>query len=178
MPANIEIKARLHCPEEITARVRALAGAPAGTFSQEDLFFRVPRGRLKMRTECDNPVEFIYYQRANHGSPMYSAYFRSTPENSSNTEAELRRLFGTKGIVRKKRTLFWLCGARIHIDDVEGLGHFLEVEVPVAGLTKEHHAKALAEKIVSSLGLCSRDFVCKAYEELLAEGERAVAAGV
>ncbi len=170
MPANIEIKARVHCPEEIHARVRALAGSPAGTFCQEDVFFKVPRGRLKMRIQSDNSVEFIYYQRTDKGVPMYSAYFRTKPENSNDTEAELRRLFGTKRTVRKTRTLFWLDGARIHVDDVEGLGHFLEIEVPVSSPTKTHHAKALADKIISSLAIPADDFICQAYEELLANG--------
>jgi predicted adenylyl cyclase CyaB len=168
MPANIEIKARVHSPNEVSARVRALAGDPAGTFCQEDVFFRVPRGRLKMRVQSDNSVEFIYYQRSEHSVPMYSAYFRASPANSNETENELRRLFGTKGTVRKTRTLFWLNGARIHVDDVEGLGHFLEIEVPVSNPSRAHHARALADEIISCLRIPSEDFVCQAYEELLA----------
>jgi adenylate cyclase len=168
MPANIEVKVRLHEPEEMAARVKAVAGEPTAVFSQEDVFFQVPRGRLKMRLTSDSEAEFIYYQRVNQPGPRYSGYFSYRPADSARVEAELSTLFGIKGSVKKKRRLFWLEGARIHLDEVDGLGQFLEVEVPISHPSATHRASALAEKIIARLGIRSSDFEPKAYEELLA----------
>jgi adenylate cyclase len=152
----------------MAARVREVAGEPARVFSQEDVFFQVPRGRLKMRLESDSQAEFIYYQRADKPGPRFSSYFRYRPSNAVEVEAELSCLFGKKGIVKKTRKLFWLEGARIHLDEVQGLGQFLEVEVPISRPSEIHHASALAYRIISSLRIERSDFESRAYEELLA----------
>jgi len=106
MPANIEVKVRLHRPEEMAARVREVAGEPARVFSQEDVFFQVPRGRLKMRLESDSQAEFIYYQRADKPGPRFSSYFRYRPSNAVEVEAELSCLFGRKVSSRRHENCF------------------------------------------------------------------------
>jgi len=167
MPANIEVKARVRTLDKLQERIQSMAGEPAGKFIQEDVFFDVPRGRLKMRAETNRPKEFIYYQRADETGPKYSAYFRHESADPLGTEEELRRLFGAKATVRKMRTLYWLEGARIHLDNVEGLGFFVEIEVPVKP-GHVHRARALAQHLIERLGIAREDFIPVAYEELLA----------
>jgi adenylate cyclase class IV len=49
MPTNVEIKARLRNPARLKSLAEALALTPSQIILQEDIFFEVPRGRLKLR---------------------------------------------------------------------------------------------------------------------------------
>ncbi len=170
MPANIEVKARVPVVAILEDRLGALAGEPAANVTQEDVFFAVPKGRLKLRRESNQSGEFIYYQRADESGPKYSAYFRSRPDDLAETEDELRRLFGAKAIVRKTRRLYWVEGARIHLDEVDGLGSFVEIEVPVRD-DGEHRARAQAAHLMKLLGIDDEDLVSEAYEDLLTSAQ-------
>ena len=140
---------------------------PAGVLRQVDTFFRVPSGRLKLRDFGDGSGELISYRRADEACARRSDY-RIIPTHDPAALAELlAHALGACGVVRKTRTLLLWRSTRIHLDEVEGLGRFVELETVLERLTEvaaaeEHRALA------SALGLRSEDVVPEAYVDLLA----------
>jgi predicted adenylyl cyclase CyaB len=171
MARNIEIKARVADPEELRARIAMLAGSDAERLIQRDTFFEVPSGRLKLREFSDRSAELIFYERSNQAGPRRSSYTRSAvPEPASMSEL-LGRLFPVKAVVRKKREV-WLHGpTRIHLDEVEGLGSFVELEVVLGENESDADGERIAAELMSVLGIRPESLVGSAYVDLLIEGD-------
>lgn len=130
---NLEFKAELRDPTLARSICRSLRAAWIAEVQQVDTYYRVPSGRLKKREQFGEPVEFIFYERPNRASPKISTF-----EIYSQEQADER--FGSTPlpiwtIVRKAREIFILGHTRIHLDKVEGLGTFLELESIVS---KQH----------------------------------------
>lgn len=177
MPRNIEIKARISSVEALRPRAEALAGAPAQLIVQDDSFFSVPHGRLKLREFADGSAELIHYHRADSTEAKASDYVRvPAPEPAALREA-LARACGLQGRVQKQR---WLClvgATRIHIDRVQGLGDFMELEVVLQDGQTDAEGQAIAEALMLQLGLGSSgnpaenpaERLAGAYLDLLAQ---------
>ena len=132
MPRNIEIKARIESVESITPKAAAIAKAGPIEIAQDDTFFRCEAGRLKLRVLTSDSAELIFYRRANQRGPQESFYLRSPSAAPDSLRECLSLAYGQVGRVRKQRTLFLVDRTRLHLDRVEGLGHFLELEIPLA----------------------------------------------
>jgi predicted adenylyl cyclase CyaB len=129
MPTNLELKARYPSLQKAHERAAACGAARHGTHLQQDTYFRVPRGRLKLReTEGETP-ELIYYERSEETNERWSRYTREQVTEAGGISRVLSGAFGVLAVVRKRRELYLFRDARIHIDDVEGLGTFVEFEV-------------------------------------------------
>ena len=99
-------------------------------FRQQDFFYDVPRGRLKLRQFDDGtPAELIFYQRDDRDGPKASYYTRSPVTNPEAMHALLATALTTRGIVTKERHVYLTGRTRIHLDRVDGLGDFVELEV-------------------------------------------------
>jgi predicted adenylyl cyclase CyaB len=129
MPTNLELKSRYPSPQKAHAVARAFGAAHRGTLIQEDTYFRVPRGRLKLREAEGETAELIYYERAEETTERWSSFTRVPVTEAAGLRRVLAEAFGVLVVVRKRRDLYLFRDARIHIDDVEGLGTFLEFEV-------------------------------------------------
>ena len=168
MPRNIEIKARIASVEALRPRAEALAGAPAQLITQDDSFFEVPHGRLKLREFADGSAELIHYHRPDGLEAKASDYVRvPVPEPAALREA-LARACGLRGRVQKQR---WLClvgGTRIHLDRVAGLGDFMELEVVLQAGQSDAEGQAVAEGLMAQLGLAEAERLAGAYLDLLA----------
>jgi predicted adenylyl cyclase CyaB len=70
--------------------------------------------------------------------------------------------------VRKQRTLFLAGRTRIHLDRVEGLGDFLELEVVLAEGEPADAGVREARALMHALGVESSQLVEGAYVDLLA----------
>jgi adenylate cyclase class IV len=127
---NLEFKAHLDDPRAVMARARELGADLYGDLRQTDTYFDAPKGRLKLRETAGYQAELIYYQReeatANRGSDYEVAHSRE-PDALRDL---LSHALGVQAVVKKRRTLLSLDATRIHLDNVEGLGNFLELEVP------------------------------------------------
>ena len=153
MPRNIEIKARIASVEALRPRAEALAGAPAVLIEQDDSFFKVPHGRLKLREFADGSAELIHYHRADGVDAKASDYVRVAVSEPAALREALVRANGLQGRVRKQR---WLClvgSTRIHIDRVAGLGDFMELEVVLQDGQSDDEGQAIAESLMRQLGL-------------------------
>jgi len=167
MPANIEIKARARNFAEIRRRAEALSDVPLEVITQEDTFFHVDRGRLKLRDLGSGPAQLIYYQRPNQGGPKRSDYRIFETDDPAGLKAVLESAYGARGCVRKTRFLYLVGQTRIHLDQVEGLGQFMELEVVMRDGQEDAEGQKIAEELMASLGVERGDLIEGAYIDLL-----------
>lgn len=169
MAANIEIKARLRDVDATRARAGALSDVPVTVLIQKDTFYHSPQARLKLREQEGAEAELIYYERADAPGPKKSEYELSPVLHPHKLHRALSAAFGIRGVVHKRRELYWVGRTRIHIDDVEGLGTFLELEVPTGGDRTAAEGHEIARQLMSELGVTGEDLVSGAYIDLLAK---------
>jgi adenylate cyclase class IV len=169
MARNIEIKARVGNVDELRERAAALAGGDAPlVYRQQDHFYDVPRGRLKLRQfEDGTPAELIFYQRDDRDGPKVSFYQRSPVTNADAMHALLAAALSTRGIVTKERTVYLAGRTRIHLDRVDGLGDFVELEVVLGQDDDEAGGEAEAREVFQKLGVSPASLVPVAYVDLL-----------
>lgn len=170
MPRNIEIKARVADAAELHRRAQALATAPEERLVQDDSFFALPagRGRLKLRQFGDGSAELIHYQRADDAGAKASDYVRVPLADGAACREALARGLGLLGRVRKQRSVLMAGRTRIHLDAVEGLGDFMELEVVLREGEPDADGVAEAEALMQALGLAQAPRVAGAYLDLLA----------
>jgi adenylate cyclase class IV len=167
MARNIEIKARLGHISELLPRAAALADQGPVPIAQDDTFFACANGRLKLRAFDDGTGELIFYQRADEAGPKTSFYVLTPTADPAGLRQALTLAHGQAGRVRKQRTLFIAGRTRIHLDVVEGLGHFLELEVVMADGEPAEAGQAEAERLMGALGVAPSQLVEAAYVDLL-----------
>jgi predicted adenylyl cyclase CyaB len=168
MARNIEIKARIESIESVSPRVAALPGEGPVEIVQDDTFFHCPNGRLKLRTISRDRGELIFYRRTDRREPKESFYLIS-PTTSPDTLRECLLLaYGEMGRVRKNRKLFLVGGTRIHLDRVEGLGDFLELEVMLEDGESVENGEAVAKDLMEKLGIKQDQLIEGAYVDLMA----------
>lgn len=178
MPSNIEIKARIRDFAEIQARAEKRSSTPVEVIPQEDTFFNVPHGRLKLRVLPENRGQLIYYTRPDQEGPKRSDYHIAYTADPENLKRVLELAYGIRGIVRKTRYLYLVGQTRVHIDDVEGLGQFMELEVVMQGGQSDAEGQAIAEGLMASLGVEKSDLLEGAYMDLLeSSGDLSVTSG-
>jgi len=166
VPRNIEIKARIDSVEAVLPRARAIAGAEPLTIDQDDTFFNVPRGRLKLRQFADGSAELIHYDRPDTGEAKASDYVRVPVPDPAALREALARGCGVRGRVRKRRLLLITGATRIHLDRVEGLGDFMELEVVLQDGQSDAEGQLVAEQLMQDLGLATAPRLAGAYLDL------------
>ena len=127
---NIEFKAELRDMAAAKVQCEALGGAYIGRLVQSDTYFRLPDGRLKRREAEGHDTEWVFYHRLDRARPRMSNY-------TILTDAQAKRRWGTHSLrewvrVQKTRELWMIENVRVHLDEVERLGVFLEFEAQVS----------------------------------------------
>ena len=169
MPSNIEIKARARKFEEIQARAERLSNKPVEVIRQEDIFFNTLQGRLKLRILSGEKSQLIYYTRPDQEGPKRSDYHIFHTSDPKSLKRALELAYGIRGIVRKTRYLYLVGQTRVHLDEVEGLGPFMELEVVLQDGQSEAEGEAIAEDLRERLGVARSDLLEGAYMDLLEE---------
>jgi predicted adenylyl cyclase CyaB len=168
MARNIEIKARIESVEAMTAKVATMADQGPVEIVQDDTFFACERGRLKLRAFSPTDGQLIFYQRANQAGPKES-FFVIAPTGSPDTLREALSLaYGHAGRVRKRRTLYLVGRTRVHLDRVEDLGEFLELEVVLSDGETSDAGVEEADRLMQSLGISKDQLIDGSYVDLLA----------
>ncbi|XP_048781192.2 uncharacterized protein LOC125683777 isoform X2 [Ostrea edulis] len=167
MPSNVEIKASIASLEDFKKRAKELSKTDGEVLVQEDVFFHVPNGRLKLRTIKDEKSELISYNRPDEEGPKQSEFHTSPVVDPSALKKCLGSALGIKGIVRKVRTLFMVGQTRVHVDQVEGLGDFMELEVQMQEGQSVEQLQKIAEDLMEKLGVSEKDLISVAYMDLL-----------
>ena len=168
MARNIEIKAHIPSVAAVLERAAALADAGPTQIEQDDTFFECRSGRLKLRTFANNEGELIFYRRTDEHGPKESYYVRTPTAAPESLRQALALAYGEVGRVRKHRTLFIVGRTRIHLDVVENLGHFLELEVVLREDEAADVGVREAEELMQRLGVESSQLIDRAYVDLLA----------
>lgn len=173
MARNIEVKARLAGGiAALLPRARQLAGgAEPELIEQDDCFYPARHGRLKLRRFADGRGELIHYERADTEAAKASDYVRVLLPDAATCEAlhqALARASGVLGRVRKQRWLLLAGQTRLHLDRVEGLGEFIELEVVLREGQGDAEGSAIAEALMRELGLADAPRLAGAYLDLLA----------
>ena len=169
MATNIEIKARVIDPASLRQRVEALSESTGELIVQDDTFFHTPRGRLKLRVMAPDNGQLIYYERIDEAGPKRSDYLISVTREPDSLKAALSAALGVRGRVRKERWLYWAGQTRIHLDEVEGLGSFIELEVVLQPGQNAEEGLMVAEALMQQLGLQETDLIDGAYIDLLGQ---------
>ncbi len=167
MPSNIEIKARARDFSGMQARAEKLSDAPVQVIPQEDIFFNVEKGRLKLRILGPDQSQLIYYTRPDQQGPKRSDYHITRSADPQNLKRVLELAYGIRGVVRKTRYLYLVGQTRVHLDDVDGLGQFMELEVVLQDGQSDAEGQRIAEDLMSSLGVERSDLIDGAYMDLL-----------
>ena len=124
---NVEIKAKCIDPEFIRNYLLSNQAEFKGIDSQTDTYFNVNNGRLKLR-EGNIETNLIYYKRADEQGPKNSNFNLVKINDTEGLKEVLIKSIGIKVIVKKKREIYYIKNVKFHIDEVEGLGSFVEIE--------------------------------------------------
>ncbi|MFK7770407.1 MAG: class IV adenylate cyclase [Mariniblastus sp.] len=168
MARNVEIKAVIPSEHFSELRERASNLATKGPMQlvQTDTFFAANQGRLKLREFDDGTAELIAYERPDCEGPKTSNYVRSSCDGSSMKDA-LANSLGVTGVVQKDREVFLVDQTRIHLDQVEGLGTYLELEVVLGDADSVESGETIAQELMKKLGVNQSQLVSGAYFDLL-----------
>jgi len=172
---NVEIKARVQDLARVRAKVATLATGPE-IVNQTDTFFIVPQGRLKVRAFPDGSGELISYQRDNRPGPKESVYTRVACRDAPALVGALGSVLVVRGVVTKRREVFLAGRTRVHLDEVERLGDFVELEVVLAQDDDVEGGEREAHALLRSLEIPVTALVSEAYIDLLEAIDASVAA--
>ena len=164
---NIEFKAELRDLAAARRQCKVLGGQRIGQLHQTDTYYKLVDGRLKKREAPGEPTEWIYYHRPDRVTPKMSNY-------AILTEAQAARRWGTKGLrtwltVTKTRELWMIGNVRIHLDEVEGLGRFIEFEAVVSREFDEKACHEAVNTMRTAFAVTMGEPVGTSYSDLLAQ---------
>jgi predicted adenylyl cyclase CyaB len=177
MDKNVEIKAQIADWNSTVEIIRNLADTGPELLVQEDIFFHTEDGRLKLRTINDATSELIYYKRQDSLGPKRSSYLRVPVVDRAGMRELLRALNEEQGVVRKRRMLYTVNNTRIHLDQVEGLGNFIELEVILSSDQSDSVGIGIAKHLMTLLRISRNSLIECAYIDLLTQRHRAKLVG-
>lgn len=166
---NVEIKARTSNAAFIREYLQKKGADFKGTDVQTDTYFKVPAGRLKLRQgKIENNL--IYYDRPNQEGPKQSDFMLTAVQDGEALKAMLQKALGVKVAVTKTREIYYIDNIKFHIDELEGLGSFVEIE---AG---NKLANVSVEKLheqcrfyMEEFGIREEDLLSNSYSDMVLE---------
>lgn len=167
MRRNIELKARDPDPGASLDVCRALGAEDCGQITQRDTYFEVMHGGLKLREENPGHPHLIQFERASEPQQRESRYRIVEVSDGAVLRDALTAAVGIRGVVLKRRHLLLWRNVRIHLDEVEHLGRFIELEAvapPESDLAREHR---LVAELRDALAITDDRLVALGYAEQL-----------
>ena len=167
---NYEFKARLRDEEGVRAALKKLRARHIGNDRQIDTYFRVPRGRLKVREgRIENAL--IFYHRSDAPRPRRAQIEMMLLPRRNSIRSLLAASLGVLTVVDKRREIYLVGNVKIHLDRVRGLGRFIEVEaVSRSGSLKK--IRAQARKFQKLLVIPSSDILARSYSDMVLKKSR------
>ncbi len=166
---NIEIKARTTRPDFLKNILLDHGATSQGIDNQTDSYFQIPNGRLKLRSgNIENSL--IFYERKEVAGLKKSEIelLIIDPNQSVAFEKLLEKSLGLKVRVVKSREIFWIENIKFHLDEVDGLGQFVEIEaIDSTGEIGEEKLRAQCQFWIEKFGIKPEDFVAASYSDLL-----------
>lgn len=164
---NIEIKARCSNPENIEQILLDENANFKGLDHQIDTYFNVPKGRLKLR-EGNIENSLIFYERENISGPKKSQVQLYKTQSESGLKEVLYHSLGINIIVDKKRKIFFIENIKFHIDEVKGLGSFVEIEaIDKHGTIGQTKLEAQCDRYIKKFAIDNNELISVSYSDLL-----------
>jgi len=183
MQRNIELKMRYPDPQRAHQVARELGAAPHAVERQRDTYFCTRTGRLKLRqawlhdagssaVDAAQPGrgELLWYRRDDDPQPRPSDYELIPVENAERLRVTLGQALGVTVEVVKTRAIYLHENVRIHIDEVDGLGSFLEFEAIVDAACDDRTARAKVDRLIAAFGVTAEDIIAVSYADLARPG--------
>ena len=165
----VEIKARTDRTAEMRALLLQNHAHFRGTDRQIDHYFNVPEGRLKLRNG-NIEQSLIFYRRANQAGPKDSSVSLTRLESTdlaTSLADTLDRALGTWVKVDKTREIYFIDNVKFHLDRVEGLGHFVEIEAIGDRADQREELLGQCKRYMELLGVRQEDLVTNSYSDML-----------
>jgi predicted adenylyl cyclase CyaB len=166
----MELKLRCGDLAAVAGRCETLGARFGGVLLQTDRFFHAPDARLKLRTFGDGTGELIAYRRPDTAEIRGSDYLIHRTSDPDGLAEALGTALGVRATVRKRRRLYLHGATRIHLDEVDGLGTFVELETVLSGQTDDE-GRAELDGLLAALGLAETERVPAPYVDLLLQGQ-------
>lgn len=164
---NIEIKALCSDHDKVRNFLKSHNADFKGIDHQIDTYFKVSKGRLKLR-EGNIENNLIYYERENKQGPKQSDFtlFKSSPESS--LKSILINSCGVLIVVDKIREIYFIENVKFHLDTVLGLGTFMEIEaIDTSGNIGKEKLLEQCNNFLKELNILDSDLVSVSYSDLL-----------
>ena len=176
-PGMDEILAKLDQSADDACADRKVLGSRERVFfdrvlRQEDTYFRVNQSRLKLREMPQEDPELIWYRRPNVGGIRTCQYRRLKVTRVDRVKAGLSAVLGVEAVVVKRRRLYRWRNVRIHVDQVDQLGNFIEFESVLSDSEQIQTGEEQLEQLRSWLDLGRATTIATSYLELLMDGGR------
>ena len=166
---NVEIKARCDDSSRIRNYLLSHNATFKGTDEQTDTYFNVRHGRLKLR-EGNIENNLIYYERTDQAGPKNSNFSLIRVEDAAGLKQVLLQSMGIKTVVRKRREIYYIGNVKFHIDDVENLGSFIEIEAGnMLQPLDEDQLRAQCDFYMREFNIRNEDLVEVSYSDMLLE---------
>jgi len=166
---NVEIKARCDDRDAVLQRLQRLGAVLQGVDRQVDTYFHAATGRLKLRTgNIENSL--IHYRREEHAGPKDSlvTLIETRSEDSAALRSVLAVALGIVVEVDKLRHILWIDNVKFHVDDVRGLGAFVEIEaIDRTGEIGRGSLLTQCEQYLELLGIAEAALEARSYGDLV-----------
>lgn len=164
---NIELKIQVENFGEIFKSLKKIRAKNEGILQQTDTYFNCAKGRLKLREENNKKFQLVFYKRPDTKGAKVSDFYiiNFSKQQAQALKASLKKAYGEKVIVKKERRLWKHKNTRIHLDSIEKLGTFLELETYVCKNIKE--ACQEYNEVARLLNLSKYKKLDKSYSDML-----------
>ena len=164
---NVEIKALCNDPSRIRERLRDKNAVFIGEDHQVDTYFRIPEGRLKLR-EGNIENALIHYFRTDQTGPKRSEVLLYRAQPGSALKKILETALGILVVVDKRRFIYFIENVKFHVDEVEGLGSFVEIEaIDRDGTIGEERLQEQCRFFMEYLNIQAEDLIDSSYSDLI-----------
>lgn len=164
---NIEIKARCNNSTRIRKILRSKRANFHGKGHQIDTYFKVPNGRLKLR-EGNVENYLIHYKRENKKGPKQSNVTLFKTSSDPLLKEVLSKSLGILVVVDKQREIYFIGNVKFHIDNVKGLGSFVEIEaIDKDGSLGKDKLLQQCTRYIDLFHIEDRDLISVSYSDLL-----------
>jgi len=166
---NIEIKARTDRQDFIRDYLKKAGADYKGIDVQTDTYFQVNAGRLKLR-QGNIENNLIWYARTSQPGPKQSDFLLTPVPDGDALKAILQNAAGIKVTVTKTREIYYIANVKFHIDQLEGLGYFVEIEA--GNRTADLPVEKLHEQCrfyMQEFGIREEDLLADSYSDMLLE---------
>ena len=169
MHINVEFKAHCENPDRVRDLLAKEGADYKGRDHQVDVYFNVFNGRLKLRKgNIENSL--IAYQRDDISGSKQSDVHLLKIESDTQLEEILTTTLGVKVIIDKQRDIYFIGNVKFHVDNVKGLGSFVEVEaIDLEGNIGREKLQQQCDHYRAMLGIRDEDLIAKSYSDLLLE---------